>query len=171
MTLAPPHSFYSGETTTVDAIHLQPGPGGRHIMVAIDRSSSSWAGFDFCIKNIAKPEDVITLFLVLDPRDLLKADNDQENYRTSNMVEVYEQAKEMKLKASKEFHFRVHAVYHEDPRVALLQKINLDPKKYSLLIMGSRGVSSLAGVVLGSVSTYMLNQSPIPVVVTRDPIQ
>lgn len=42
-----------------------------------------------------------------------------------------------------------------------------EQKKPDLLIMGSRGMGTLKGLVLGSVSTYLVSHAPCPVLVVK----
>ena len=72
-------AYYAGGGT--DALKLKPESDGRDILVAIDRSLSSWNALKFCISNIAKSQDLITLLIVLDPRDLYKSDADADHYQ------------------------------------------------------------------------------------------
>jgi nucleotide-binding universal stress UspA family protein len=55
---------------------------------------------------------------------------------------------------------------HEPIRVALIHRIA--ECDHDLLIMGSRGRGGLAASLLGSVSHYALNHSPIPVLIVHD---
>jgi nucleotide-binding universal stress UspA family protein len=52
-------------------------------------------------------------------------------------------------------------------RQALLEK--LTSGEYDLLVMGSRGHGGMTASLLGSVSHYALNHSPIPVLIVHDP--
>ncbi len=54
---------------------------------------------------------------------------------------------------------------HEPIRQALLKQI--ESGHHDLLVMGSRGRSAAASAVLGSVSHYALNHSPIPVLIVH----
>lgn len=60
----------------------------------------------------------------------------------------------------------VTTVLAEEPiRVALMDRI--EEAHNDLLVMGSRGRGALASTLLGSVSHYALNHSPIPVLVVH----
>jgi nucleotide-binding universal stress UspA family protein len=54
---------------------------------------------------------------------------------------------------------------HEPIRSALLKE--LESGRHDLLVMGSRGRGAVASSVLGSVSHYALNHSPIPVLIVH----
>jgi nucleotide-binding universal stress UspA family protein len=54
---------------------------------------------------------------------------------------------------------------HEPIRPALMRRI--ESGNHDLLVMGSRGRSGLTASLLGSVSHYVLNHSPIPVLIVH----
>jgi nucleotide-binding universal stress UspA family protein len=54
---------------------------------------------------------------------------------------------------------------HQPIREALMQRI--DEGCHDLLVMGSRGRGAVSSSLLGSVSHYALNHSPIPVLILR----
>jgi nucleotide-binding universal stress UspA family protein len=54
---------------------------------------------------------------------------------------------------------------HEPIRRALMRR--LDDGCHDLLVMGSRGRGAVSASVLGSVSHYALNHSPVPVLIMR----
>jgi nucleotide-binding universal stress UspA family protein len=56
---------------------------------------------------------------------------------------------------------------HKPIRQALLERIKCG--EYDLLVMGSRGRGGIKATVLGSVSHYVLNHSPIPVLIVHTP--
>jgi nucleotide-binding universal stress UspA family protein len=56
-------------------------------------------------------------------------------------------------------------VTHEPIRPALMKQI--EAGHHDLLVMGSRGRGAVASSVLGSVSHYALNHSPIPVLIVH----
>jgi len=41
-------------------------------------------------------------------------------------------------------------------------------KKYSLIIMGRRGLSDITGLLLGSVSNHVLHYAPCPTMIIKD---
>jgi nucleotide-binding universal stress UspA family protein len=55
----------------------------------------------------------------------------------------------------------------EPIREALMQRINTG--LYDLVVMGSRGRGALTASVLGSVSHFVLNHSPVPVLIVHTP--
>lgn len=57
------------------------------------------------------------------------------------------------------------ALVEGDPRAALIEAAQ--DEGAALLVVGSRGHSPLADLVLGSVATYLTHHSPLPVAVVR----
>jgi nucleotide-binding universal stress UspA family protein len=58
-------------------------------------------------------------------------------------------------------------ITHEPIRAALMRRI--ESGNHDLLVMGSRGRGGLSASLLGSVSHYVLNHSPIPVLIVHGP--
>jgi nucleotide-binding universal stress UspA family protein len=58
-------------------------------------------------------------------------------------------------------------VTHQPIRTALMRRIKSGD--HDLLVMGSRGRGGLKATLLGSVSHYVLNHSPIPVLIAHAP--
>ena len=58
-------------------------------------------------------------------------------------------------------------VTHQPIRTALMRRIKSG--SHDLLVMGSRGRAGLKASLLGSVSHYVLNHSPIPVLIAQAP--
>ncbi|KAJ3260813.1 hypothetical protein HK103_007376 [Boothiomyces macroporosus] len=160
-------TVFSNEFTTIDAITAKPGPNGQHILVCSDMSPDSFEALKFAIQKLSHPNDVLTVFVVLDPRDLYKADTDRETYRQNIMVDLHKKVKELLITFEKSLIHRVNAEWGEDARNVILNKIK---QGYGMVVVGSRGMSALEGIVVGSVSTFLLNQSPVPVIVVKRPI-
>jgi Universal stress protein family len=52
------------QTTDFDAVHLEPVRDGRHLLVVIDLSLNSWTAVQFALDNVARADDVLTVFHV-----------------------------------------------------------------------------------------------------------
>ena len=52
-----------------------------------------------------------------------------------------------------------------DPRDALMSQLEAD----DLLVIGTRGLSGVLGLVLGSVASYCIRNAPCPVIVVPSP--
>jgi nucleotide-binding universal stress UspA family protein len=165
-----PDTYYSMESTNEDVVVVQPGPGGRHILVGMDRSANAWYALKFASHNIIRPQDVVTLFVVLSSsQGKSKKGDDVQYVRTQTMITVHDEVKNFQQKEGVQFKYRVHCLFSDDAKKALLDKAHQSQDKYRMLIVGSRGMSSLAGVLMGSVSTFLLNHCDVPVVVCKVP--
>lgn len=74
------------------------------------------------------------------------------------MTTIHERVKAITSKK-----FRVHADFNVDPKTQILEKL----KSYHMVVIGSTGKTMVQGVLLGSVGQFLLNKSPIPVVIYR----
>lgn len=151
---------------TQDLIKLQPREGGRHILVALDLSKHSWYALQFTIQNILRDADVLTIYNILNPKHLENTNGDEEHFRVESMKGIHDRIETFKTKHGREFQFRVHASWAGDVKSMIVEKAT---EKYSMVVVGSRGVSNLKGVFVGSVSNYVLQNAKIPVVVLHKP--
>ena len=94
------------------------------------------------------------------------------------MISIHKKVKIESSALGLDIAYRVHAEFDNDPSVAILNKINgkykgasANSEIYSMVILGSRGMSSVESLIIGSISSYLLKWSPIPVVVVRNSIQ
>ena len=88
------------------------------------------------------------------------------------MVAIHKKVQELQKTHSFSIKFRVHAEYNQDPRPTILNKltpkyVGVTKEEYTMLVVGTRGMSNIESMVMGSVSVFLLNHSPIPVVVVR----
>ena len=69
--------------TTECTVIMEPGSdAGRHILVAIDLSENGWRALTFALDHIVRVHDVLTVYYVLDPRDLPPSSKgNREEYR------------------------------------------------------------------------------------------
>ncbi|KAI8898066.1 hypothetical protein BC833DRAFT_456897 [Globomyces pollinis-pini] len=159
---------FTDQTTDFDAVKATPAAGGRNILVAVDLSDDAAYAIEFAIKNLFNPPDLVTFYIALEFRHL-NSDDTQANIRREKMILIHNQVSDLKKKFNKEFLFRVHGEMSTDARASILNKLKQKERSYTMLVIGSRGQSLLEGVVLGSVSNYLLQKSPVPVVVVRQP--
>ena len=99
------------------------------------------------------------------------------------MVAIHRKVKEEIEDRKANIKFRVQADYNTDPRPTILSKLTglpasgskassansiMGPRDdYTMLVVGTRGMSNMESMMMGSVSIFLLNHSPIPVVVVR----
>ena len=76
--------------TTECTVKMEPeGEGGRHILVAIDMSENGWKALVFALDHILRQHDVLTVYYVLDPRDLpASCKGNREEYRKDVSIDT-----------------------------------------------------------------------------------
>jgi len=124
-------------------------------MVALDGSEGAQKAFDMCTR-LAKPKDLVFLITVLQGDNSPTA-KDQAN----NMIISYETVLQEKgipfegiiLEAS------------TDPREGILDAV--ERYNINVLVVGTRGLSKIKRLFMGSVSSYCVQNSPCDVLVAK----
>ncbi|KAI8806473.1 hypothetical protein BJ742DRAFT_740604 [Cladochytrium replicatum] len=146
----------------------QTAAPSRIVAIAVDASTHADYAFNFALENIVKPGDQVVLL----------------NVRPSNQFPIYADASEWLDRAESEARTASHTLLKThgakllkagistraiamvgDPRdeiVAKLLELNA-----SLLVIGSRGISSFQRALLGSVSDFVVHHAHCPVLVVR----
>ena len=149
----------------------------RLFMVPIDASENSERAFDWYVKNIHKPGDKIGIVhihqppmisqgfgawdrMVLDGEKDWKEEFDASLESSKQLVEKYKQKAEKEGLDSKVF---MTTTTHTPGQLIcdLAQK-----EKAEGIVMGSRGLNLIRRTLLGSVSSYVMHHSNVPVTVT-----
>jgi len=153
------------------------------VMVPFDGSDSACAALDEAVR-FAKEDAGLALHIVqivdLERTAVAKLEargvDLAESVVPMGMQEAMEEATE---EASERLHAQVDGVIHplmNEKRVCLLPEVHPGDQivKYAqengcgLIIMGSRGLGALRGM-LGSVSSYVLREAQVPVLVVKAP--
>jgi nucleotide-binding universal stress UspA family protein len=127
----------------------------RALAEAIDLAEANHARLTI-LTAVPRPPSWTTTPLAAAAVGSLAADLERES------VELLEQAVE-RVPVSMPL---VKILSHEPVRQALMHR--LGSGEYDLLVIGSRGRGAVTASLLGSVSHYALNHSPIPVLVVHD---
>ncbi|KAL2912455.1 hypothetical protein HK105_208027 [Polyrhizophydium stewartii] len=165
--MAPKELIY---TTVGDAVlaHRNLPPGGRHLMVAVDLSEHSFEAVSFAFDSIAREGDVVSVVQAIPPIEgqFGRIETPGEK-RQDAMVSLHEKVRGIRNGLGrKNIPFRTDVEYG-DARKVVLELV--EASQATILIVGSRGRTSLKGALLGSVSQYLLTNAPIPVIVVRHP--
>jgi len=136
----------------------------KKILVPLDGSKNSFRGLDEAI-IIARNSQAIILGLYVTPLSP-PASNAQKmyikNYLLKNSNQFMKKAKVFCAQNGILFHSKIlHG--DEGPKIV---KFSHD-KKFDLIVIGSRGMSHLKEMFLGSTSNYVLHKSKIPVLIVK----
>ncbi|KAK5669795.1 hypothetical protein QVD99_004174 [Batrachochytrium dendrobatidis] len=149
----------------------------RTICIAIDGSSSSTYAIEWAIKNILRKETDQVVVLHVRPLITIPALSYGAPFVDyGETLSVKEDASRIEshelliktAKAIKQHGLHVRAIaLRGDAREELVFKI--EDVKADMVIMGSRGLTTLNRLFLGSVSEHLIHNLKCPVIVTRDP--
>ncbi|GJP32467.1 hypothetical protein CLOM_g3284 [Closterium sp. NIES-68] len=158
----------------------KPAPS-RNILIAVDPSPDSEKAVAWALKNHIRPSDRVTLLNVrpivesgpglfaayadstVSAEAMAEVDRVIEKHNAgvrrrfvSNLSQQLDQAK---------VQYDIVAVQDADPRERICSEV--ERIKAHTLVMGSRGLSAVKRLVLGSVSDYCVNHASCPVIVVR----
>lgn len=136
----------------------------KKILVALDGSENSFRGLDQAINIARNGHAVITGVYVtpLSPPASVEQKAYIKNYLLKNANKFLKKAKTRSALNGILFYEKIlHG--DEGPRIV---KFAHD-KNFDLIIIGSRGMSSVKEIFLGSTSNYVLHKSKIPVLIVK----
>lgn len=138
----------------------------RSYLVSIDLSSESLYALEWAIGTVVRDYDTMMIVEAIDKDD--KDDKgilELEKERLAAMEEICQIIQKLLKKTRLILQIEIEIIHHKTPKHLLTEMIDyLEP---TLVILGSRGRSSLKGVILGSFSNYIVNKSSVPVMVAR----
>lgn len=158
----------------------------RRIGFALDFSASSKYALDWALKNSVREKDHLILLVVLErtnenahKADLWQGEGSPlipfvefreaktlQNYGVKQDPEVFDMLDT--ISRQKELVI-VAKLYWGDARAKLIEAVSqLD---LTCLVMGSRGLGTIKGVLLGSVSSYVIANCSCPITVVKLPHQ
>lgn len=136
---------------------------GRRIVVGVDGSENSTAAVQWSLTNARTGDTVVLLsgwHPVIPPPEMAVAYVDDD----SAMQKILsDQAARVKAQADAAGVTLETRFVHLDPRTALLEE------KSDMVVVGARGHSGLAGLLLGSTADYVARHSHVPVVIIPRP--
>jgi nucleotide-binding universal stress UspA family protein len=136
----------------------------KKILVPLDGSKNSMRGLDEAIYIARQCQAIVTGLYVtpLSPPQTDEQISYIEKYLLKNAAKFMAKAK--KRAAQNGILFQDKIVYGDEGSKIL--KFAKD-KKFDLIVIGSRGMSSAKELFLGSTSNYVLHKSPIPVLIVK----
>lgn len=138
------------------------GTGRPRVVVGVDGSAMSDAAVAWADRYATATGGTIELIAAWDLPQFLAAEVPlPDNYHPeADAAHVAEQARGVLTLPADRVEVRV---VHGSARAALVEA----GRGADLVVVGSRGHSTLAGLMLGSVSAYCVQHAPVPVVVVR----
>lgn len=136
----------------------------KKILVPLDGSKNSFRGLDEAIYLARQCHATVTGLYVtpMSPPQTDEQISYMEKYLLKNAAKFMAKAK--KRAAQNGILFDDKLVYgDEGPKILKFAKDN----KFDLIVIGSRGMSSVKELFLGSTSNYVLHKSPIPVLIVK----
>jgi nucleotide-binding universal stress UspA family protein len=141
----------------------------RNILVSIDGSAHSDRALDEAIDIARADQSRLTILTAVCQPPLWAASAMAAGACAVTAAELEKEAVEVMRRAVDRVprDIPVTTIISRKPvRAALMSRIS--ESDYDLLVMGSRGRGALTASLLGSVSHYALNHSPIPVLIVHE---
>ena len=133
-------------------------------MVPIDGSTNSFRALDFAISVAKSLESTITAVSIIDlPPVLEYAVLDPVSKRLESKQEkIIKKAHDKVIKSRIRFEGKIIHGKTGNSIINLAKKGHFD-----VIVIGARGIGSLSGLIIGSVSNYVIQKSKIPVVIIK----
>ena len=133
----------------------------KHVLVPVDGSDSSWEAFDYALEE--HPEDRLTVLHVIDP---MQGDYEPDEAETG--------AVQRSEKVEREARERLNAAGIDDATTVVREGrpadeivAAADADEIDQVVMGSRGLSGVKRLLLGSVAETVVRRAEVPVNIVR----
>ena len=136
----------------------------KSILVPLDGSQNSFRGLEYTISIARDCQAVITGMYVtpLGPPESSEQKGYIRNFLLKKAKEFMEKAKLRCAQNGILFHSKI--VYgDEGPKIVKLAH----NKRFDMIVIGSRGMSNIKEMFLGSTSNYVVHKSKIPVLIVK----
>jgi nucleotide-binding universal stress UspA family protein len=137
----------------------------RHVLVPVDNSEASWQALDEALAQCDGGR--ITVLHVIDPHegDYYQEAQDADPQKRSETIEQTARER-FESKAVAEATAFETVVETGKPAQAILR--HAEDADIDQIVIGSRGLSGLSRVLLGSVAESVVRRAPVPVTVVRE---
>ncbi|SGY80290.1 BQ5605_C008g05349 [Microbotryum silenes-dioicae] len=167
--------------TQGDPIKAGEGRRTRSFLVASDLSDESLYAIEWAIGTVLREGDECTIVSIIetdskfDPESTNLSSSEKkakiinQRERQASCLAISRQATALLEKTSLNVSIYCQAIHAKVPRHLLVDLI--DYVEPTMVIIGTRGLSKIKGMLLGSVSNYLLQKSSCPVMVVRRPLR
>lgn len=155
---------------------INPEVKPKMFLVCMDFSPESIFALEWCLGTVLVDGSVLFIVCVIEETDanhILKGNSANEAQREQARLNMLNKAKQQVLNLLKltklQIHIVIEIIHHPIPRHLILEFIdNLQP---TLVVVGSKGQSAIKGVLLGSLSNYLVTKLSVPVMVVREKLK
>ncbi|CUM46463.1 uncharacterized protein AC631_04715 [Debaryomyces fabryi] len=155
---------------------INPKVKPKIFLVCMDFSPESIFALEWCLGTVLVDGSVLFIVCVIEENDNnhhLKGNTLNESTRENQRLNMLNKAKQQVLNLLKltklQIHIVIEIIHHPIPRHLILEIIeNLQP---TLAVVGSKGQSAIKGVLLGSLSNYLVTKLTVPVMVVREKLK
>lgn len=155
---------------------IDPKVKPKMFLLCMDFSPESIFALEWSLGTVLVDGSVLFIVYVIEDTDAnhhLKGNLANETSREQHRLNMLNKAKQQVLNLLKltklQIHIVIEIIHHPIPRHLILELIdNLSP---TLVIVGSRGQSAIKGVLLGSLSNYLVTKLSVPVMVVREKLK
>lgn len=155
---------------------VNPQVKPKMFLLCMDFSPESIFALEWALGTVLVDGSVLFIVCVIEDNDSnhqLKGNTLNESAREKARLDMLTRAKQQVLNLLKltklQIHIVIEIIHHPIPRHLILELIdNLQP---TLVVVGSKGLSAIKGVLLGSLSNYLVTKSTVPVMVVREKLK
>ncbi|KAG0259382.1 hypothetical protein DFQ27_004082 [Actinomortierella ambigua] len=147
--------------------------GNRVHMVATDLSGESWYATEWAITTMLRSGDELNVVTIVeDDKDAkgnhkgLRAEMREDAEKLTK--NIHDQLEHTRLRDITVIIHIIAATKSHGAKELLIEMID-DIDELSTVIVGSRGRGAIKGLLLGSISNFLVHNSPVPVMVVRAP--
>lgn len=148
----------------------------KMFLLCMDFSPESIFALEWSLGTVLVDGSVLFIVCVIEENDNnhhLKGNTLNESARESARLNMLNRAKQQVLSLLKltklQIHIVIEIIHHPIPRHLILECI--DSLQPTLVVVGSKGLSAIKGVLLGSLSNYLVTKSSVPVMVVREKLK
>lgn len=155
---------------------IDPRVKPKMFLVCMDFSPESIFALEWLLGTVLVDGLVLFIVCIIEENDTnhhLKGNTSTEAAREQTRLNMLNKAKQQVLNLLKltklQIHIVIEIIHHPIPRHLILEFIdNLQP---TLVVVGSKGQSAIKGVLLGSLSNYLVTKLSVPVMVVREKLK